>query len=715
MKFLLLRAWAVWRRLRRGARISQLDLQYDTQVRRLMSRANPFAAWHERANWMIDLAAWMRHEQRVSLVEHSAGRRVRHQRARFLLDWLDAHRDQRKLVQATIQKTLREAVGPELFCATGMAREPAFFSELVARLGRGLLPNAPVEHDLSGLFTAMFPEPRDAEWLLSLAPRTVTRFWKLAADDAIAHNYRRQIDEALLYLVTHVLAVGISPGFRQRLDSSLPMLASPFMSLRRELEKYLVMPGQDEAALRSVRMLIAVCQAQTDRIYVHAEQHGVSVSLVYHIERMRSQLARMSCLIELRATAATHGQPAADKVRGLLADLVQTHHRHSSLRGLMAQNFSLFARRMIGRRNVAGAPGSAPDRPAWWRMLRAGAVGGVVLALTVLARVALPAAHLPSFFEGLASALNYGVTFLLVAAIGGAFAGWQSSATASALAAKMGSLDTVDGLRALQDEIASVLRGQAAAVLGNVGAVALVVLAALSATALWSGAPVLDFSSAHGAIEGLSAVGVTPLFAIVTGFLLWLAGVAGSLADNWFALHRMREGLAHHRRIVLAFGVVRAGRIAGWLERSIAGIAGGLTLALLWGMTPMLAGFFGVPLEVRHVALAAGTLATAATSIGPEVLAMPEFWLAVAGVLLSGILNIGVAFACAMSFGLNARAVPRRTRRLVWRALVRRLASTPRWFLLPPKREPLPLPLPGKIAGDAMQQEAPPRRASGDR
>ncbi|MDB5823950.1 MAG: preprotein translocase subunit TatB [Herminiimonas sp.] len=715
MKFLILRAWAVWRRLRRGARISQLDLQYDAQVRRLISRANPFAAWHERANWMVDVAAWLRHEQRVTLVEQSAGRRVRQQRARFLLDWLDAHRDERKLVQATLQKTLREAVGPELFSATGMPREPAFFSELAARLGRSLLPNGLAGRDLSSLFTAMFPEPRDAEWLLALPPRTVTRFWKLAADDALAHNYRRQIDEALLYLVTNVLAVGISPAFRQRLDSTVPMLASPFMSLRRELESYLSLPGPDEAALRSVRMLVAVCQAQTDRITVHAEKHGVSVSLVYHIERMRSQLARMSCLIELRATAASHGQPAADRVRGLLADLVQTHHRHASLRGLMAQNFTLFARRMVGRRELPGKRDSARDSRSYAGLLDAGAIGGVFLAIAVMVRTSLPSEHLPFFFEGFASAMNYGLTFLLIASVGGVFAGWQSCAAATGLVARMSALDTVDGLRALQDEIARVLRGHTAAVLGNLGVVAALVALAAVSTRLFSGAPLLDFGRAHGTIEGLSAVGATPLYAIATGFLLWLAGVTGSLANNWFALHGMREALGHHRRIVMALGVVRAGRFAAWLQRSVGALASGLTLALLLGMVPVLASFFGIPLGIRHVALAGGTLAAAAGSIGVGALSMPEFWLAVAGVMLTGVLNISVAFVCSLVFGMHARAVPRRTRRLVWRALVRRLARSPGWFLFPAKAQALPPAVVDVEDVDKVHRPPARRRAGGDR
>jgi hypothetical protein len=103
MKIFLLRAWAVWRRFRRGSPAKR-HLQYASQVEVLMRRANPFACWQERANWMTDVAEWLRHEPRAALRDDSAWRRARHQRTRYLLDWLDAHRDVRRLVQTAIQK-----------------------------------------------------------------------------------------------------------------------------------------------------------------------------------------------------------------------------------------------------------------------------------------------------------------------------------------------------------------------------------------------------------------------------------------------------------------------------------------------------------------------------------------------------------------------------------------------------------------------------------
>jgi site-specific recombinase len=685
MKISFLRVCVMWRRFRRGSRLhNEHRLQYQAQIEALMRRANPFAAWNERANWMIDVADWLRRGPRAPLLVEQAWKRVRNQRMRSLLDWLDAHRDVRRVVQATLQKTLREAVGPELFCASGLPREPAFFSELSGRIARMILPTPPAK-DLSALFTAMFPERADADWLLGLDQETLSRIWKLCSDDSIAHKYRQQIDEALVYLVTMIVAVGVSQDFRQRLEPRMPLQAMPFMALRRELEKYLLAASHDETALRSVRMLIAVCRAQTDRIYADLDEHGVSLGLVYRIERMRAQLARMARLIDLRsAPAETHG---AGQVQALFAELIDAHHLRSSVRRLAGRSFNLLARKMVERNADRGERYIARDRSEYRAMLKAGCVGGVVAAFAVLGNFALSGAGLARFFEGVFASLNYVVVFLAISAAGGTLAAKQPAVTGPALAAKMQALDTADGLRALLLEIASLLRAQAAAVFGNLITVVPTMLAVSLAVFLLSGAPMMQAASAHASLAGLSILGTTPLFAALTGILLLLSGLFAGFADNWFALRRLRDALTHHRRLVQALGAARAQRWAVWLENHFAGIVGNVSLGILLGMMPVIGQFFGLPPDVRHITLSAGLLAAAAGSLGWSVFASAPFWLALAGIALMALLNVGIAFGCTLTLALRARDVPGRTRRLVFRAVLRRFAASPLAFLLPERQK----------------------------
>lgn len=700
MKIAFLRIWAFWRRFRRGANPpGQKHLQYATQVEQLMGRANPVATWHERANWMIDVAQWIRREPRVPQIDEGAWRRVRHQRTGFLLTWLDAHPDVAAVVRATLQATLRESVGPELFAGTGLPREPAFFSELLERLVRLAFPRPPSLHDLSTLFTAMFPDPADAQWLLGLDHATLARLWRLCADEPISRGYLQQIDEALLYLVTMIVAVGISPAFRQRLGPRLPLQATPFMALRRELEAYLAgsAGADDETALRSVRMLIAVCQAQTERIYAHLDEFGVSVGLVYHLERMRAQLVRMARLIDLRAVqrggpvpaldSAQEAQPLARQdsahAQALLVDLIRAHHERRSVRGLMQRSFALLARKMVERSADHGEHYIARDRAEYRAMFAAACIGGFFTAFTALLKGVIAGAGLARFFEGLFASLNYSLSFITMSAFGGVLATKQPAVTAPALASKMGALDTVEGLRALMLEIAWLLRSQAAAVFGNLFAViptmALIALAVLAAT----GRPLLNTAQAHASLHALSLLGVTPLFAAFTGVLLWLASLSAGFADNWFALRRLREALTHHRRLVHALGSARAARFALWIEDNLASVVGNVSLGVLLGMTPVLAQFFGLPLDVRHVTLSTATMTEALVTLGWQGFATPEAWLAAAGIFVIGLLNVGVAFTCSLLLALRARDVPGRVRRLVLRAVLRRFTASPHAFLFP--------------------------------
>ncbi|HEX7634440.1 MAG TPA: site-specific recombinase [Noviherbaspirillum sp.] len=680
MKFSFLKLLVMWRRFRRASPgHAEHHLLYLSQVEALMRRANPFASWSERANWLIDVTEWLRHEPRSSRLNENAWKRLKHQRTRLLLDWLDENRDVRKLVQATLQKTLREAVGPELFCATGLPHEPAFFSELGERVVKSVLPKPPGQMDLSTLFTAMFPESTDADWLLGLDHKTLLRIWKLCADDGIAHSYRQQIDEALTYLVNMIVSVGISPDFRQRLEPRMPLQATPFMALRRELEKYLMAALEDEAALRSVRMLIAVCQAQTDRIYAHLDEYGVSVGLVYRIERMRAQLARMTRLIDLRSATAT--AQIGTQVQALLIDLIDAHHHRSSVKGLVSRSFSLLARKMVERNADRGERYIAHDRSEYGAMLKAACRGGAVATAAVLMKNSLSGGA--RFFEGVFASLGYTGSFVAISGIGGTLAAKQPAITAPALASKMNSLDTIEGLRKLLSEVAALLRSQAAATFGNLLTVIPVMALVSLAMLLISGKPLMDADHAHASLRSLSALGPTPVFATLTGLLLWGSSVAAGFADNWFALRRLHDALAHHRRLVHALGAARAQRWADWLERHVASIVGNLSLALLFGMTPVLAQFFGLPLDIRHVTLSAGTLSMSTCSLGWSALASAEFWLAAGGLAVTGLLNVGVAFACALALALHARDVPGRTRRLVFRAVLRRFVASPRVFLLP--------------------------------
>ena len=101
------------------------------------------------------------------------------------------------------------------------------------------------------------------------------------------------------------------------------------------------------------------------------------------------------------------------------------------------------------------------------------------------------------------------------------------------------------------------------------------------------------------------------------------------------------------------------------------------------GLLPELAKFAGLPLDVRHVTLSSGFAAAAVATLGPGVMLTWPFWLAVAGILSIGVINVTVSFALAMFVAIRARGIQSPERRIIYQALLLRMRQQPLSFIFP--------------------------------
>ena len=97
----------------------------------------------------------------------------------------------------------------------------------------------------------------------------------------------------------------------------------------------------------------------------------------------------------------------------------------------------------------------------------------------------------------------------------------------------------------------------------------------------------------------------------------------------------------------------------------------------------MIATFFGLGLDVRHVTLSAGQIAAACATLGLDVLHQPGFWWAVATLPLLGAFNVGVSFYLAFNLAMRARSVSGVDRSRIYAAIRSRLRSAPLSFFRP--------------------------------
>jgi site-specific recombinase len=200
-------------------------------------------------------------------------------------------------------------------------------------------------------------------------------------------------------------------------------------------------------------------------------------------------------------------------------------------------------------------------------------------------------------------------------------------------------------------------------------------------------APPVDFVDSDHVLESLTLLGPTVLFAAFTGVLLFASSLIAGWVENWFVWHRLDSAIAWNPRFIARLGAARAQRWAAYWRANISGFTSNISLGLMLGLVPTVAEFFGLPIEVRHITLASGQLAAAVGTEGVYVMQKSAFWWCVAGVAMTGALNLGVSFLLAFRVALRSRGIRLADRARIYRAIRQRLLHEPLSFLLPPRTE----------------------------
>ncbi|MCM5682852.1 site-specific recombinase [Schlegelella sp. S2-27] len=661
----------------------------------LLSVLNPRAELAERNLWWVRLAEWLRHaplrKEGVETPETGTATPLPVLRLRHLLNLLDRQPDYRAQVVELIARTLEDMDATLLLADFGFAPRMAFFGELAERVQRKLLPGTSQTRDLAELFQLVFADEADPAWLNAIDDATLGRLAALLQEavaasrhpQAAAH-WRSALLDAMMFCISQVRATAFSAEIRTRLSESARAL-SPFRQLTRafdelrtRLESDDTTPAQLVPALGYAHALLDACRRDAGTVYDHLEEYGVSVDIVFALQQLQARLERVHLLLDCLLS-----KDPARAVRELMVQFAETAQRRRSVRALLARNYSLLARKMVERSAETGEHYITRNRSEYLQMFWRAAGGGAVTTMTVLVKFLLTGLGLSPFFTGFAAGLNYAASFVAIQLAHFTLATKQPAMTAPAMAAKLDDVGSDAAVEGFVDEVAHLIRTQAAGILGNVAVVLPCVLMVQLAWQAAFGAPLVDAEKAAYSVASLTVLGWTPLYAAATGVLLFASSIVAGWAENWFVLHRLGSALRWNPRILARLGESRATRWSAYLQANVSGFAGNIALGFMLGLVPAFAGFFGIHFDVRHVTLASGQLGAALGALGWELVYTPGFWLAAAGIALTGVLNVSVSFLLAFRLALRSRNVRLKDRARLYAAVRRRLRRQPMSFLLP--------------------------------
>lgn len=664
------------------------------QLDSLLAQADPNAPLGVRNEWLMEVGYWLRRPSPATAntsADGEAGASVpsthsEHARLRLLLQVLDRNPAQGERVGAVLRSILLDNDARSLFADTGMSASPALAGELISRVQTKLLPVAPNQAELAVVFALLFVEERDAEWVAALDESLIERLCSYVTNDDANGDamlgLKSALDDSIVLLCNQIAAAALEAPIRLRLDGNTAH-ASALMQLAKLSYDLVQAPPSSSAhdeLLAQLRAALSQARIAIDSVYEHLERFGVSVDVVFQVERARLRIERVDQLLAVWAESASFAAYAA-----LTSQLIAANLQRNSVRALLAESYALLGRKVVERSAETGEHYIARTRADYFGMLKMAAGGGALTAITVYLKFFISALHLGKFIEGVLFSLDYIGSFLAIHFAHFTLATKQPAMTAPALAKKLDDVNSATGREAFVDETMALIRSQVAAIVGNLALVFPIALLTQVFATFAFGLDLLSPAKAQATIDSFSLLGPTAFFAAFTGVLLWLSSLTSGWADNWFALHRLHDALAYQRRLKWAFGAARAQRIADFAKANVAGVAANVSLGLMLGMIPTLLAFIGMPIEVRHVTLSTGSVAAAIGVLGIDTLKSGAFWWAAAGIASMGVLNLAVSFALAFSMALRSHGLTPRMRRLLRRDVLRRLAAEPWKALAPPK------------------------------
>ena len=532
-------------------------------------------------------------------------------------------------------------------------------------------------------------------WFVAQRPPVFRRLVRvLSPGDASssAGRIREDLRQAVCLLGTRVAGRGVTAAVRQR-GSTGRVEDSPFFKLLFATEALARSDNPLAARLAPWQKAWTDCMEELDQIHLHMEDAGVSSALVYDLRSIEASLERMRLLVEVYTMVEVYTKedtasgPIDSQVLSPAHKLVNTLARgrldDTRLRFLFRQNLNLLARKTVERTGQGGEHYIAHTREDYWGMWRAAAGGGLLTVFTAAVKMRLMESHFPLAIEGFLIGTDYAVSFVLLQIFGFALATKQPSMTAATLAGIIRENRGVARWSKISEFAADISRTQLAAAFSNVIAVC---TGAVLFEELWAHffrAHYLPVESAKHVYQTLHPfTSGTAIFAAFTGVLLWLAALIGGWCENFAVYHRLPEAIAQHP-LGARIGTRRMRSAANWLERNAAGWSTSIVLGYLLGFSPVVARFFGLPLDVRHVTLSTGTLALAAARFGTS--SFREGWLyyAVAGIGLTFVLNLSVSFLIASIVALRAYDVPRDEQLQILKFLLKEFIDSPLSFIFP--------------------------------
>lgn len=625
----------------------------------------------DRIDWLVRLFYWIRSGKEQFANAH----------LKLLFQVIERNPELKTKIAATLRSIVRDINAFDLFVSTGIATQGNFLAELYERCILRFLPKPPRLHDFAEIVHLLFPKASDAAWLLEISDDNLQRIIDLlhygeTPQDKGWNSVYSDMIEAIFCITRQIQVQSFTPEIRVRIGKThITELA--FYRLDEVVGS--VLATNHHKSIQTFHEVLSDCRKDIDTAYRHLDDAGVSVELVYKLDRLQAQLRRIEILMGI--IVDEKNGPA--KLPPLLHDLAIMADEKRSVRALFRENIALLSKKIVENNAEIGDHYITRNKTEYKKLIFMAMGGGAITCFTVIGKTHLEHLDMNYFSKGFLVSLCYAASFVWIQILGFTLATKQPAMTGAALASKIKQLLESKDYTSIITEVMSLVRSQVAAIFGNVITVAPLLILAEFTYFQVAGSHIIDAEYAEHVIKAHSIFGLTPLYAAMTGVSLWLSSVFAGWVGNWFVFHELPAAIEYNKNLRKFFGWQRTKSISDYLRKNIAALGGNISLGFLLGMTSKVAAFFGIVIDSRHVTLSTGTIALAASVLGPSVIETKMFAFAVAGVIVAGVFNISVSFGLALWVAGRSQRLKKAQSWILYRRILSEFLRKPWRFLLP--------------------------------
>lgn len=613
----------------------------------LLQALDPENSYQERMDALGQLMDWIRlpvntrGPEEIPEFVHS-----RDVRFKFLFNFLDRNPTEAEYFAKILDELIVPGGSVGLYCLTGLTENHGFVNELTNRLVQRILPESYTEKDLSEAFQVLFTEEEDAIWLESSFKNNFHFIHEFIVKHSISvEPLRKDLQDAKVILGAQLASIGTSSDIRRRLESK-KLIDSSFLKLNSAL-------NNSEYSDEDILLMISNCRTDLMKVRGNIESSGVSVDLIFKIEKLYAILDRIEMLIYL---GKEYG-PNAPLIMGqFVGRLIRDELKSLGVKLYIRENLHLLFRKIVERSGERGDHYIASTKEERQKLFRAATWAGILTSFTAMFKFLIGIQPFPLFFEGFFYFINYAISFLIMQKWHLALSSKQPAYTACVLSRSFESFKKTRKFEEVGQDIRKITKSQFLTTIGNL---AWVIPCCICIDWLWltvTGSHLMNKQEAYYLLEKHNPfTSLTIPYAFLTGIFLWLSSVIGGWIENWVVYRELPEVMKSSPFLRRLFTRDQVNYMSDRLAGVVGGISANLSIAFLMSFPIIVQKFTSLPFDIRHVTLSAGTVTFAFNALNWDVELWPLMITIAFSIMAIGILNFSVSFYFAIRMAAIAR------------------------------------------------------------